>query len=180
MKTLGKIIALAFVLCNTACEPDDPVINPINPDPRWKSVTINANLSPVVRNYGDGTMHFTWSGNATSNLADKVNLSLSHEAYDLAVNQQFDIKDGYFNLWSDDRQHTLSGTYTGHGYQTNGQSVMEGVITVQSGTGKFAYENASLSFSIGKVMPFSDDPDPAESEILIRGRLKVPDTDPVP
>ena len=172
MKTLGKIIALAFVLFHSACESDDPPPYVSCPDPKWKPVTISANLTPEVRDYGDRTVYFSWSGSATSNLEDKVNLALSHEAYNFDDNEPFDIQDGYFSLWSDDHQHTLNGTYTGRGYETNGQFVMEGVITVQSGTGKFAYENASLSFSIGRIMPFSD---PAtESEILIRGKLEVP------
>ena len=102
MKTFGKMIALAFVLFNTACETDnDTGLKLPNPNPNWKTVSNSANsanLTPEVRDYGDRTMYFSWSGSATSNLTDKVNLSLSHQAYDFDENENFEIQDGYFNL----------------------------------------------------------------------------------
>ena len=177
MKTFGKITALAFVLFNTACEPEEIVTTPPSPIGNWKIVSISANLSPKVVDYGDGTMSLSWNGSATSNLESKINLSLSHEALDFDKNENFGIQQGTFNMWTDDHQHILSGTYTGSGYKTNGvddnvQYIMEGYITVQTGTGRFAHENASLSFSIRRFVPFSSTS--VESEILIRGKIEVP------
>ena len=180
MKTFGKYIVFILVLFNTACEPDDGLVKPpvTPPDTNWKRVSINANLAPMIEDYGDGTMYLRWNGSATSDLTGKVNLFLSHEIYFYDNSDNYDIKGGSFSIWSDNYQHTLMGTYTGRGFETNGQFIMEGQIQVQSGTGSYANEDASLSFSIGRVIPFSVDT--AESEILIRGTIKVPAKVPVP
>jgi uncharacterized protein YdeI (BOF family) len=177
MKTFGKITALAFVLFNTACEPEEIVTTPLSSPDNWKTVSIDANLTPEITDNGDGTMYLKWNGSATSNMESKINLSLSHEALDFDENESFGIQQGTFMLWTDDQQHTLSGTYTGSGYKTNGvdddvQYIMEGYITIQTGTGRFAHENASLSFSIRRFFPSSTIT--SESKIIIRGKLEGP------
>ena len=180
MKTLGKIIAFAFVFFNSACEPEDTGLTPSVPpsDTHWKSVSIQANLVPEIEDEGDGTMFMHWKGSAFSTRAGKVNITLTHEAYDFDKEQNFSIKDGSFNLWSDDFQHVMVGNYTGRGFETNGQFIMEGYVSIQSGSGKFAHDQASLAFTIARFSPFS--PYPAKSEIQIRGKIMVPDIAPVP
>ncbi len=175
MKTFEKMIALAVVLLNTACEPYDLGPKPSPPSGNLKTISVSANLAPVIVSHDNTIMSFRWNGSATSNLADEVNLSLSYSAYNMDGNENFQIQVGSFSLWSDDHQHTLMGTYMGRGYQTNGQYIMGGDITVQSGTGKFAHKNATLTISIVHFNSFSDH---AISEILIEGTIKAPDIVP--
>ena len=111
MKTFGKMIALIFVLFHSACNPDETLMNPtVPPSGNGKMVSISTNLAPEVRDYGDGTIFLRWNGSAP-NLADKVPLSLSHQAYDFDKNENFEIRDRYFNLVTDDPQRILNGTF---------------------------------------------------------------------
>jgi hypothetical protein len=62
MKTFGRIIALAFVLFHSVCEPYDDAVRPIPSPDNLKKVTIDTYLPPEVKDYGDGSMPEPLSG----------------------------------------------------------------------------------------------------------------------
>jgi len=177
MKTIAKMCALAVALSVSACDPDDGPVKPgTYTDPESFLININAFLPPDVEWYDEESAFFRWTGKATSSRVGEVNLSIYHVGYDFRSDNTFRISDGAFEIWTDDYKNTLSGNYSGHTAFHGDQLVTEGEVSINVGTGKFATKGGKLSLSIGRFIPFTEEP--TASEIWVSGQLFVPDPKP--